>query len=370
MSEHKRLSFLRQESWQLLCGQNVRFCQTGLTLGQQQYQGGYLLLHSIDSGQDDFPWSRLSLDCHLPSGSLIRSYAYGQNSKLFGEDADLDAQLKTLPPAQAQTFIQTNFQKCSDSEDCYLPVRGRYLWLAFELVATGDAPILQGLHVQLSGDHMIDYLPEIYRRDSDFTKAFLSIFDSMYMDMEQQIDAIARRFDYEKTEGSMLEYLADWVCIDADGLDGESLKTRIASAYADFEDMYTPAGIKRSIRRLTGREPILIESADVDPNSARCAHSGLYRQLYGDNPYKFFILLEEDSFHSRAEMDSFLVDMASLIPAHTEFELVLLKRCVQLDRHTYLGLNSVVGNYVSVVLNENTTIQYDTTIGGKGSEGE
>lgn len=56
--------------------------------------------------------------------------------------------------------------------------------------------------------------------------------------------------------------------------------------------------------------------------------------------------------------------MQGLIPAGMSLELVLLKQCVQLDWHTYLGINSRVGSYVPAVIDENVTIHYDTTIGG------
>ena len=57
-----------------------------------------------------------------------------------------------------------------------------------------------------------------------------------------------------------------------------------------------------------------------------------------------------------------------MIPAGTELELVLLKPCVQLDWHTYLGINSRIGSYIPAQLNETTAIHYDATIGGERHE--
>ena len=47
---------------------------------------------------------------------------------------------------------------------------------------------------------------------------------------------------------------------------------------------------------------------------------------------------------------------------------MLLKPCVQLDWHTYLGINSRIGEYVTAVIDELVTIHYDTTIGGEDHE--
>jgi len=60
--------------------------------------------------------------------------------------------------------------------------------------------------------------------------------------------------------------------------------------------------------------------------------------------------------------------MRLLIPAGMDLELVLLKKCIQLDWHAYLGVNSVVGSYVPAAVDENTTIHFDTMIGGHDIE--
>ena len=84
--------------------------------------------------------------------------------------------------------------------------------------------------------------------------------------------------------------------------------------------------------------------------------------------YRFFLLLEEDTFADRDSMERFLERMEDRIPAGTELELVLLKNRVQLDWHTYLGINSRVGGYIPAAIDERVTIHYDTTIGGAEHE--
>ena len=342
----------------------------GLTLAPGARRG-VICLWGLDSGETGFYWGRASLDCRLAQDSLIRTRAYAADVAPYGDYATLEAYLASLAPGapEAEEALEALFTPVGEGEDFYIDQNGRYLWLMLEFFASGPAPGLEALRLHMAGDHMVDYLPAIYRENGDFTKRFLSIFDSIMMDMEQAIYDLPARFDYENTSGPMLEYLADWMCVGAEEGGGETLADRIRTAQADYESLYTVAGIKRSVRRLTGQTPLLIESADVDPNRPDCANSALYRRLYGENPYQFFILLPEDAFHSRAQMEAFLERMQRLIPAGTEFELVLLKRCVQLDRHTYLGVNTMVSDYVPAVIDENTTIHYDTMIGGNEVEG-
>ena len=213
---------------------------------------------------------------------------------------------------------------------------------------------------------MIDYLPAIYQ-SQDFTRRFLSIFDSLYADMERAIDDLPGRVDYEYVQGDMLRYLASWMCVDWED-DPDLLRARIRSALADHESLYTVEGVRRSVRRLTGREPILIEHFQVSPNRPECRDPEVYRRLYGEDPYSFFVLLPEDAFANQRERKEFQRQMEEVIPAGMTMRMIQLKQCVQLDWHTYLGINSTVGGYVPAAINEQVTIHYDTTIGGERNE--
>ena len=82
---------------------------------------------------------------------------------------------------------------------------------------------------------------------------------------------------------------------------------------------------------------------------------------------RYFILLPADVFN-RQNTNSFLKKLKSSIPAHTEMEIVLLKRSIILGKHTYLGVNSMVGEYNYVSIDENIAISDDTLIGGSIDE--
>ena len=70
------------------------------------------------------------------------------------------------------------------------------------------------------------------------------------------------------------------------------------------------------------------EAAAVDPNDPECRNPALYRRLYGEEPYRFFLLLPQGTFQKQRDMERFLERMRRLTPAETEMELVLLKPCI------------------------------------------
>ncbi len=325
-----------------------------------EHHAGAFCLPPVDSREKGFSWSRLVISAELPQDCGMRVYAHTSDDR----DWQMWGTLRTAfaeDGATSDTLRECFGPPLSPGKDVWMSLSGRYLWLAFELTATGEGqPTVSGFAIRMRGDHMRDYLPVIYQED-DFTLRFLSIFNSMMQDMEDAVEALPRQLDPESAPDGMLECLAEWLCVEPG--DGQ-VRERMRSALREYESMYTPEGIKRSVRRLTGREPLIIEHFSVDPNREDCRNPALYRRLYGDKPSRFFVLLDKDAFASRDRMEWFLAHMQNLIPAGTELELVLLTKCVQLDWHTYLGINSCVGSYVPAVINETVTIHYDTTIGG------
>ena len=358
-----QMVFCGAEQWM-----NGFFCRVepwedGLRLDPKRAATGVYCLGAVDSGEKGFRWGRAAVEADLPPDTALRVYARAADTLRWGDWPDLDQGLRTLTGDPLPALEEIFGPPVCEGTECLLSCTGRYLWIMLELTATGlQAPVIRKLRLWMRGDHMTDYLPAIYQGD-DFTWRFLSIFDSMYADMDRAIDALPGQMDYCHAQGALLRYLASWVCVERGG-DPAELRRRISTALPDYEDLYTVEGVKRSVRRLTGRDPIVIEPFQVSPNRPDCADPVLYRRLYGEDPYRFFVLLPEDAFAGQREREQFQRDMEEVIPAGMTMQMIQLKPCVQLDWHTYLGINARIGGYVPAVIDEQATIHYDTTIGG------
>ena len=353
------LTLCRREQWE-----KGRFWQTecrgdALILAPGAFRG-VICLSAVDGGETDFLWSRLRLRASVPRDAGIRIYARASDAPSWPEWED--------GPAPDGLRVAKLFgPPKGGGTDLWLKEHGRYLWLALELTAGGaDGPRIDAVSLRFSGDHMVDYLPEIYQ-NQDFTYRYLSIFNSMFQDMEQEIDTLSRDVSPESASPEMLGFLAQWLCVRRT-VDPGTLRTELFDLLAGYETMYTPESIRSSAAALAGREPWLIEYFMVDFNDRKCPNPALYRKLYGEDPYRVFLLFPQDTFASQNDIERFLEWMQEMIPAGTELELVLLKPCVQLDWHTYLGINSRIGSYIPAQLNETTAIHYDATIGGERHE--
>lgn len=349
---------------------NIAFSGDVLMLEDISRQRGRVLLTSIDSRAHDFNWGRITVDTQIPSDSYIKIIAYTSDEKNFGDIDDLDSYITSGEDVDKIWDELTQLSKVTAADDFYVNRSGRYLWLGYELMTMqSQSPRLEALTVHFESDHMIDYLPAIYReRGGDFTRRFLSIFNSMFMDLEQRIYTLGRLFDYESAPPELLAMLAEWIALDDDpsaaDADPKTLREYIHTAFYDAATLASPEGIKRTVKRLCGAEPLLIEQSDVDPNSPECRNPALYTKLYGTNPYRFFILLDENVFATRAKLDDFIQKLSELVPAHTEPQVVLLKQAIQLDYHTYLGINSIVGDFTAMTVDDNSAINYNSMLGG------
>ena len=363
--KHIRLELNKREDWQGGFLSNIAMSGDSLVLENTALLRGFACLPPVDSRQNGFEWDRVTLDTRKYEDNMIRVFAAASDYPDTIELGLLDESTKGLSHERAMRQIQQFYgAPAAASDDFLLELTGRYLWLAVEMISTGERmPVLRGISIQMSGDHMIDYLPLIYREGGSFTKRFISLFDSFCMDMENMIYELPSLIDYENAEGALLRLFASWVCLDTDGFSDIEIRRMIKSCVSDYEKLYTREGVKHSVQMLTGKTPVLIENQDVSPNREDCRDPELYRRLYGENPNKLFILLEDGTFRTRRQMERFIERMTGLLPANVEFELVLLKRGVRLDWHTYLGVNTYIDGYSSLSIDENVAIQYNSIIG-------
>ena len=356
----KYLTLCREEEWKQGRFRQTR-CEGDSVVLQPGAFRGIIWLKPVDSAEGGFQWSRLKIRANVPQDASIRVYARASDESEWPDWS------KQRDDADGQLLSGIFGSPVGTGEDVLLDLTGRYLWLALELTAGGpEGPRIDSVSLRMGGDHMVDYLPSIYR-GQDFTYRYLSIFNSLFQDMEQCIDDLPSVLDLGSAEKDMLQFLARWLCVSPEG-STEQLRALLPMALDEWETMYTVDGIRRSATMLAGREPFVVEPFTVDPNNPMCMNPELYRQLYGEEPYRFFLLFPRDTFATQSEMTRFLDRMGDRIPAGTELELVLLKPGVQLDCHSYLGVNSQIESYVPASIHENMTMNYDTMIGGPDHE--
>ena len=186
----------------------------GLRLDSGRSATGVYCMAAVDSGENGFRWGRVAVEADLPPDTALRLYAYASDTRQWGEWADLDRGIQSLEGDPMPALGEIFGPPVAESGDGLIGRSGRYLWLMLELTAAGaGSPVVHALRLWMGGDHMVDYLPAIYQEE-DFTRRFLSIFDSVFTDMDRAIDRLPGQLDYEHAGGELLRYLAQWVCVE------------------------------------------------------------------------------------------------------------------------------------------------------------
>ncbi|MCR4745448.1 MAG: hypothetical protein K5894_09505 [Lachnospiraceae bacterium] len=364
----KKLNYCTAENW--ICCKKKGLLQVGdsIRLDLDDTRSAFLIFPIIDSGRNGYFWERIVIGGTFPDDSAVTIYALAWDGEGSSEE------LENIDISETNEKIRMRLYNLAGSPiarstDSLLGLEGRRLFLAVELSAGGrEAPEISEIAITVDGDHMIDYLPAVYRKD-EFTRRFLSIFNSMFLDIEDKIERIPELFDLDTDKSEIIRMLSNWLAISGTYYSDSQLKEWIKTAFLDHENLFTKDGIKRTIKRITGKDAIIIEHFEVNPHSGECADPEMYERLYGDDPFTFFVLLPENTFKSREEKETFINNMNDMVPAGRRMELIILKQGIQLDWHSYLGVNSMVGDYTTVKIDENITLQFDTVIGGDDSNG-
>ena len=278
-----------------------------LTLSEDAFEG-VAFLPPLDSGESDFRWGRVKLSLFLPKDASVQIFARASDEREWAAWEDISDGVRAAEAARMLFGEPKAF-----AADVWLSETGRWLWLAVGFTSGGaEKPRLDAVSILAQSDHMTDYLPAIYQKQ-DFTYRYLSVFTAMFQDLEGSIGQARRQLDPASADPDMLRYLAHWLCADGNQPE-EELRRTLPQVIEEYETMYTVEGIKRSVERLTGKTPLIIEHFEVDPNDPSCSDPELYRRLYGDDPYRFFLLLPQGTFTEQRQMERFSSSLRNSCP--------------------------------------------------------
>ena len=137
------------------------------------------------------------------------------------------------------------------------------LWIGAELAGDGlVTPAVSQIRVEFDHEGYLPYLPAIYRNAAtcgDFLPRLLSLFESLFSEVEWKIDGLPRLFDPAAAPEDFLRWLAGWLGLELDeGWDAARRRAAIAEAFALFARRGTRAGLERSLR-LFGGVPAIVE---------------------------------------------------------------------------------------------------------------
>ncbi len=368
----------RASEWRRGLMYGLKISENSIVPENEEVSSAMFISGSVDSSEHGFFWKSLIVDAKLSENMIVRVSAYSSDTTIVlteNSPIELDSYLQSnTDPEEKRRTLEPLFKPIfSGRTEGSVAMRGRYIWIKIEFIMLDKRAFrLNKIKLLLQSESMIDHLPEIYRTadgENGFLTRYLSIFDSIFFELDDRIGTLGDDFDYRTAEGEMLRYLAEWINIDdAAYLTDEELRRKIRGAAMERGFIGTKNGLVQWIESEYGIKPNIIEYSSVSKMVREGSDRDVYLKLFGDDPHRFFVLMPENVFSSTHEANVFMTRLKKRIPASSDVEIVTLHKSVVLGGHTYLGVNSMLGGYSEAKADLSGKLSYNLILGGPINE--
>ena len=334
---------------------------------EEEAPGYFVALRGIDSATDDAAWGRLYFDLEIPETMALYVYAVAVNQNSLYEGSrqiPLDEYLRQedwSDGIRRDFFHQDGALRFVGKSDILLyQLRGRYLYLGFELVGRGGGSISR-IRVQRGSDTFYSAFPEVYHENDSFFHRLISVYSSMYNDFEDEIAGLPELLDPDTCPGDLLPIYASWLGIDISGdyLSEEVCRTLVKEAYALNRLKGTRACIERLLEIVLGEKVLVLEQNTIRAYQERGEMLGT--GLVQDSIYDVNILIRKSLTKNDRFQILYLLDQFK--PLRSRIHLIPLKDSGLLDSNTYLDMNAQVSANAFALLDEEKEVNGHVVLG-------
>lgn len=288
-----------------------------------------------------------------------------------------------------------------------------YVWIGAEFSGEGvSSPILSQIRLEFDHETYLQYLPAIYReedRSRQFLGRFMSLFESLYDEVEGKIGRLPELFDPMAVPREFLTWLAGWFAFDLDE-DWDITKKRqtIAAAFTLYSQRGTAAGLQAAVRLFTGidvrlEEPIRntgwwsLPSGDGGPLDAENSVLGFTTclvpaeaqgavvgttatldgshlitgeefgaPLFMDTAHRFSVQMYRGANYSEKKREEVAAIIDREKPAHTSYHICLIEPRLRIGFQARIGVDTIVaGPQAPTALDQLTTSGEGWLLGGE-----
>ena len=227
-------------------------------------------------------------------------------------------------------------------------LQGRYLWIA--VIVTGSkinsSFKIEGFSVEFPQTSFVEYLPEIYQQEGrdSFFERYMAVLQSLYEDLEKEVDNVPMYLDYETTREENLPLFAEWTGRWNKGHSWtpEQMRYLIGRLSKIQSGRGTKAVLKEMAALMTGKEPMIIEHFQWAEWLEKESLLKECYDAYGKDEDIFVVAFscsEQEIGISRTVLERKLDDYT---PFGMKCKVVYLKKNDYLDGQIYLDQNSVL----------------------------
>ncbi len=360
----------RKENWELN-GRLDGFAFVGDQLHTTAYHS-YYVSFALDTLENEMSWQRLRLPLLGSHERHLQVCLYASDSRLaptaakqflqekqgvLPADEQLDSILAELPPREAHKLLARIAGVSQDNaEDILLyALQGRYIWFSIALSHYTEEPVqLSSLRLDFPRASFVDYLPPLYQGERDsFMARFLGIFQSIYLDTEEDITRMPARFSPAFTDPDFLAMIASWFAVDEYTIwPEEGLRELLPQLLRLYQFKGTRYALKEVLRLFLGEAPLLLEHFDFRHCEAYTRNLETMQRLYGENDYTYTLLVPAHVLGTQKRFLEMLKVTGRFQPLEMICNPAVLEPKLHLDHHCYLGINTVLSSTDTIVLDD------------------
>ncbi|MBQ8912798.1 MAG: hypothetical protein IJ054_01980 [Lachnospiraceae bacterium] len=309
-----------------------------------------LYLKSIDAADEDAEWGRLSFGLSLSEEQVLYIYAFATNERYItigNENVDINRFLTSGNVSDDTKKIlmkQPGALRFVGKNDVLLyELKGRYLYIAIEVMGEG-AGYISKLSVERGSDEFTGAFPEIYRENNDFFRRYMSVFNSIYNDFDDNIDKLPKLLDLDKCPDILLPVYAGWLGIDVQGdlLKPKALRTLVKEAYTLNKMKGTRACLRRILEIAVEEQFLILEANQMNEFSDGRTEDA--------SVFDITVLIKKQLSETERFQLTYLLEQ--FIPVRSRLKLENFKDTGIMDSRIYLDMNAKVAETENASLDD------------------
>ncbi|MDR1292753.1 MAG: hypothetical protein LBJ91_05095 [Clostridiales Family XIII bacterium] len=304
----------------------------------------------IDGVLEGCPWGRFAFDVDAEEDTVFTVRVMASDDPQLirnGEAVDRDDVM--LDPSVSAREKLAEFKASSwraEDASVYRDILlyghyGRYLWIY--LSAQGGKATFSHFRAYAPGDNFLGTFPEVYREEGSFFHRYLSIFSSLYNDLQEKIDSVDALLDPDTAPAPLLPVYASWFGI---SLDGDLVdEARLRALLKKVPSLIRKKGTRESIEELVGvfvDAPFYIVERQTALKHANAENRRILERLYGDDPFSFTLLIDQLPDEKLQLRLTRLIEQFK--PIRMNMRILFMRDSSTLDGGANLDLNAVLAD--------------------------
>lgn len=318
----------------------------------------FLVSRLLDTGENGMSWHNLIIKANIPANAklifkifasdvttVVIPFKNGESHRLdlndfLKKDKNLELKMSVFNSMNCLTFE-------NPSEVPLFDLKGRYLAFCIESINYSEVPVkIDEMQINFPFTSFAQYLPEVYQNvpNSAFIHRFISIFQSIYLELDDIIDNIPEKFEPSCSDLKFIHWICSLFNIDSSIYDESHLRSILKNMTHRFRSCGTRDSLTKLISEYVGAVPILIEKFRITNNDYYKLEKEIVDKLFGKSNYNFTVILHDENIKNEQCYANLLKIIHENIPIDAICNLVILTDNIILGVHCYVGVNSFISN--------------------------